>query len=89
MAHHKSAEKAIRQTKTRTERNITRRTRLKTAIKKVRAAVAAGDLPTSKTTYVAAQKELDKAANKGLIKKETAGRVKSRLNAAVKKVAGK
>lgn len=89
MAHHKSAEKAIRQTKTRTARNVARRTRLKTAIKKARTAISAGDVATTKTAYIAAQKELDKAAGKGLIKKETAGRIKSRLNAAAKKAAGK
>jgi small subunit ribosomal protein S20 len=87
MAHHKSAEKAIRQTKKRTERNIARKTRIKSAVKKVRATVAANDTDAAKAALITSQKELDRAVSKGLIKKKTASRTKSRLNAAVKKVA--
>ena len=44
-----------------------------------------GDAATMKETYLKAQKAIDKAAAKGIIKKNTAARKKSRLNAAIKK----
>ena len=59
----------------------------RSAIKKTREAVAKGDLETAQAEYKKAQKSPDKAAEKKIIKKNTAARKKSRLNALVKKAA--
>ena len=59
----------------------------KSAIKKTRETVAAGDVAKAQELLKAAIKALDKAAQKKVIKKNTAARKKSRLNAAVKKIA--
>lgn len=59
------------------------------AIKKTREAVAAGKIEDAQKWLKAALKSLDKASQKNVIKKNTAARKKSRLNAAVKKIATK
>lgn len=79
MAHHKSAEKRIRQTATRTERNKALRTRMKNVIKSVRVAAASSDASVMQEAFRAANKELHKLVSKGLIKKQTASRKVSRL----------
>ncbi len=86
MANHKSAEKRIRQTAKRTERNRYYRTRIKNIIKAVRESVAANDAAKAQEALKVANKELHKFVSKGIIKKNTAARRVSRLNAAVKKV---
>lgn len=87
MANHKSAEKRIRQTIKRTERNRYYRTRIKNIIKAVRESVAANDLPKAQEALKIANKELHKFVSKGIVKKNTAARRVSRLNASVKKIA--
>lgn len=87
MANHKSAEKRIRQTERRTERNRYYRTRIKNIIKAVRESVANNDLPKAQEAFKIANKELHKFVSKGIVKKNTASRKVSRLNAAVKKLA--
>ncbi|MCE3037040.1 30S ribosomal protein S20 [Helicobacter anatolicus] len=87
MANHKSAEKRVRQTLKRTERNRYYRTRIKNIIKAVRESVAANDVPKAQEALKIANKELHKFVSKGIIKKNTASRRVSRLNAAVKKIA--
>lgn len=87
MANHKSAEKRIRQTIKRTERNRYYRTRIKNIIKAVRESVAANDVAKAQEALKIANKELHKFVSKGIIKKNTASRRVSRLNAAVKKIA--
>ncbi|ETD25664.1 30S ribosomal protein S20 [Helicobacter canis] len=87
MANHKSAEKRIRQTIKRTERNRYYRTRIKNIIKAVRESVANNDLPKAQEAFKIANKELHKFVSKGIVKKNTAARKVSRLNAAVKKLA--
>ncbi|MDL0080885.1 MULTISPECIES: 30S ribosomal protein S20 [Helicobacter] len=87
MANHKSAEKRIRQTERRTERNRYYRTRIKNIIKAVRESVANNDLPKAQEAFKIANKELHKFVSKGIVKKNTAARKVSRLNAAVKKLA--
>ncbi len=87
MANHKSAEKRIRQTIKRTDRNRYYRTRIKNIIKAVRESVAANDVPKAQEALKIANKELHKFVSKGIIKKNTAARRVSRLNAAVKKIA--
>lgn len=87
MANHKSAEKRIRQTERRTERNRYYRTRIKNIIKAVRESVANNDLPKAQEAFKIANKELHKFVSKGIVKKNTAARKVSRLNAVVKKLA--
>lgn len=87
MANHKSAEKRIRQTEKRTERNRYYRTRIKNIIKAVRESVASKDLAKAQEAFKIANKELHKFVSKGIVKKNTAARKVSRLNAAVKKLA--
>lgn len=87
MAHHKATLKSIRQTKTRTERNVQRRTRIKTFIKKVEAAVEEGSFENAQAALRTAQKELLRGVSKGILKLGTASRKISRLNAQVKSLA--
>lgn len=84
MANTRSAEKQQRQAEKATTRNRAGKSRLKSALKKVRTAVADGatDLKTGFS-------EIDKAAKKGIIKSNTADRYKSRLAKAAKRVSAK
>jgi small subunit ribosomal protein S20 len=79
MANIKSQIKRNRQNDVRRVRNKAVMSDLKTAIKKVNAAAEAGD-PTD-DLYRRAQKKIDKAVSKGVIKPQTAARRKSRLAA--------
>lgn len=79
----------MRVTKHKTLRNKIVKGVVKSAVKNTREAVAGGDAATMKETYLKAQKAIDKAAAKGIIKKNTAARKKSRLNAAIKKATTK
>ncbi|OBV28649.1 30S ribosomal protein S20 [Helicobacter sp. CLO-3] len=87
MANHKSAQKRIRQTETRTERNRYYRTRIKNITKALRESIANKDLPKAQEAFKVANKELHKFVSKGILKKNTAARKVSRLNAALKKLA--
>lgn len=80
-----SAKKYMRVTARKTERNKAAKGVVKGAIKKTREAVKANDLTTAQTELKLAIKSLDKAVEKNIIKKNTAARKKSRLNALVKK----
>jgi small subunit ribosomal protein S20 len=82
-----SAKKYMRVTARKTERNKAVKGVVKGAIKKTREAVKANDLKTAQTELKLAIKSLDKAVEKNIIKKNTAARKKSRLNALVKKAA--
>ncbi len=77
----------MRVTARRTAQNKITRGLFRGAIKKTRAAVGEKNLTEAKKWFVLAQKYLDKAAKKGVIKKNTASRLKSRLNKAVKSAA--
>ena len=79
----KSAKKAHRQTRTHTERNRAQRSRLRSALKRVRAATTA---EAAQSAYAAAVQMLDRAARKRLIHPNNAARHKSRLAAAVKQL---
>ena len=80
----KSAKKYMRVTARRTARNNIVRGLYRGAIKQTRKAIAAGDAGAAQEWFRRAQKALDKAAQKHVIKKNTAARLKRRLNAAVK-----
>jgi small subunit ribosomal protein S20 len=77
MANNMSQKKRNRQNETRRHSNKTLLSDLKTSIKKVEAAAAAGE-PTDEL-YRDAQKKIDVAAEKGLLHANTAARKKSRL----------
>ena len=87
MANIKSAKKRIKVIETKTLRNKAIKSRVKTAIKKFDAAVAAGDKELAKKTLNDATSEIDKACTKGVYHKNTAARKISRLTIAVNKMA--
>ena len=87
MANIKSAKKRILVDRRNAERNKAIKSSVKTAIKKVDAAVAAKDKTAADTALVAAISEIDKATSKGVFHKKTASRKISRLTLAVNKIA--
>lgn len=76
---HKSAVKANRQTIKRTEHNRELRSKLRTGLKAIRAAIDAGDTATAKATLNKTFSLIDKMSAKKIIHDNTAGRYKSRL----------
>ena len=81
MKRTKSALKANRQNIKRREQNRHMRSRLRTALKAIRASLDAKDLDGAKTALNDTVSLVDKMASKGIIHKNTAGRYKSRLSA--------
>src|SRR3954462_9523501 len=81
VANHESAEKAYRQSLVNRDRNRQYRSRLRTALKNVRAAIAAGKATVVKTSLGETVSLIDKMAGKGIIPRNAAGRYKSRLMA--------
>ena len=81
----KSALKANRQNIKRREHNRQMRSRLRTALKTIRASLDAKDLSGAKAALQATVSIVDKMATKGIIHRNTAGRYKSRLGARVSK----
>ena len=79
MANHKSAEKRVRQNIKRNEINRSNRSKLRTQIKKLRVALAENDKSGSTELLNPTVSLIDKAANKGVIHRNTAARYKSRL----------
>jgi len=77
--HSVSARKRVRQNEKRRLYNKSIRTSIRTQIKRVRTAVEAGDKEAAEKELVKAVKLLDKAVSKGVVHKNTAARVKSRL----------
>lgn len=84
MANIKSAIKRARQNIKLRQHNASARSMYRTYIKNVLKAVEAGDKEAAETAYSKAQPIIDKAAGKGLIHKNKAARIKSRLVARVK-----
>ncbi len=84
MPNTKSAKKRLRQNLERRDRNRSVKSGLRTQLKKVRTAVAAGQVDEAQTEFRAAQKALDQAGAKNTIHKNKASRLKSRLAARVK-----
>ena len=87
MANIKSAKKRILVDRRNAERNKAIKSTVKTAIKKVDAAIAANDKAAATEALKAAITEIDKAASKGVFHKKTASRKISRLTVAVNKIA--
>lgn len=86
MANIKSAKKRILVTEVRTERNKAIRSSVKTAVKKVYAAIDANDKEAAKAALLAATSAIDKATSKGVYHKNYASRKISRLSIAVNKM---
>lgn len=87
MANIKSAKKRILVNRAKAERNKAIRSGVKTAIKKVSAAIEANDKDAAAKALVAATATIDKATSKGVYHKNTASRKVSRLAHAVNKMA--
>jgi small subunit ribosomal protein S20 len=81
----KSALKANRQNIKRREHNRQLRSRLRTALKAIRASLDAKDVDGAKKALSATVSIVDKMATKGIIHRNTAGRYKSRLSSRVTK----
>jgi small subunit ribosomal protein S20 len=80
MAHHRSAKKRIRQTIKRTEINRARTSRVRTFIKRVEKAVAAGDATEARAALQLAEPEIRRAVTRRVLKLNTASRRISRLS---------
>lgn len=78
MANNKSAEKRVRQTETRTLRNKSMKTRVKNARRGLNQATAAKDGAAAAPKLALLSSVADKAANRGVIHRNKANRIKSR-----------
>jgi small subunit ribosomal protein S20 len=78
MAHTKSAQKRIRQTEVRTERNRAAKSRIRTLRKNFLAAVSAGDTSATSVAASLLSSAVDKAAKSNLIHKNKAANIKSK-----------
>lgn len=87
MANIDSAKKRARQSEVRRTHNASLRSRMRTAVKRVRKAIADGDKEVAQRALRSATSELDSSASKGIVHKNMAARNKSRLSAAVKAMA--
>ncbi len=87
MANTAQAAKRARQAEAQRTHNMSLRSTLRTAVKKVRKAVAAGDKSAAQSVFQAATSTIDRIADKKIIHKNMAARTKSRLSAAVKGMA--
>ncbi len=79
MPNIKSAKKRVKVIKTKTLRNQMVKSAVKTYIKKFEAAAATGDKAVAEPAFNLAVKKIDQAVSKGIMKKNTASRRKSRL----------
>jgi small subunit ribosomal protein S20 len=86
MANTKSAKKAARKIKRRTEVNKGRRSRMRTCVRSVEDAIKSGDKVAAAAALRAAEPVLVRAAQKGVVHKRTASRKVSRLTRRVAKL---
>ncbi|MCG3162326.1 MAG: 30S ribosomal protein S20 [Acidobacteria bacterium] len=89
MPNHKSAEKRDRQNARRNAINTANRTRLRSQIKKLRAALAAGSLHEARALLSETVSVIDKSVQKGILHHNTAARHKARLTSHVNDLATK
>ncbi|HEY5566422.1 MAG TPA: 30S ribosomal protein S20 [Gammaproteobacteria bacterium] len=87
MANIQSAKKRARQNIKRRAHNVALRSRMRSALKRVLKALQSGDKEAARASLAAAVPEIDKAASRGLIRKNRAAHYKSRLNARLKAMA--
>ena len=88
MANIPSAQKRARQEEARRLRNKSRRSAMRTSMKKVLKTVKTGDHGQAQEAYREAVRVIDRTANRGVIHKNKAARHKSRLSARVRSLAG-
>ena len=84
MPNSASAKKRLRQSLVRRGRNRATKSVLKSHVRKVRDAIAAGNVETAEAEFRLAAKKLDQAAAKNVVHANLSSRVKSRLSAAIK-----
>jgi small subunit ribosomal protein S20 len=84
VANSPQAKKRARQSEKRRNHNASLRSMVRTTIKKVNAAISAGNFEEAQAAYTSAVPVIDRMADKGIIHKNKAARHKSRLNTQVK-----
>jgi small subunit ribosomal protein S20 len=84
MANSAQARKRARQAEATRQRNASLKSTLRTAVKKVRKAIAAGDKAAATKEFQAQQAVIDRVADKRIVHKNTASRNKTRLAHAIK-----
>ena len=87
LANIKSAKKRVRQSERNRLRNISARSMVRSALRKVVKAIEAGDKPAAVAAFATAQPLVDRYSSRGLIHKNKAARHKSRLNAKIRALA--
>lgn len=85
MPHTKSAKKEIRKSKKRYAANLRVQRSIKAQSKEIREKAAGGDAVGARQLFPKFQKTIDKAAKKNIIKKNTAARKKSRMEAMIRR----
>ncbi|MEM7685598.1 MAG: 30S ribosomal protein S20 [Paracoccaceae bacterium] len=84
MANSPQAKKRVRQIMRRTAVNQSRRSRVRTYVRKVEEAIASGDQAAAREAFKSAQPEIMRGASKGIMHRNTAARKISRLNHRIK-----
>lgn len=84
MANSAQARKRARQAIVRRAHNMSLRSTLRTAVKKVKKAIATGDKAAAQAVFKESQGIIDSIAGKKIVHKNTAARTKSRLSSAIK-----
>ena len=87
MANSAQARKRARQAAATNQRNTSLRSALRTAVKRVRKAIATGDKVAATKEFQASQAVIDRIADKKIVHKNTASRTKSRMAQAIKALA--
>ena len=87
MANSQQTRKRARQNSVRNQRNRSYRSSIRTSIKQLLKAIQTGDKDMAPVAYRTAASRIDKGAAKGLMHKNTAARLKSRLNKRVQGIA--
>jgi small subunit ribosomal protein S20 len=87
MANSAQARKRARQAEATRKRNASQKSELRSAVKKVKKAIATGDKAAAAKQLVASQSVIDRIADKKIVHKNLASRTKSRLAQAIKSLA--
>ncbi len=87
MANSAQARKRARQAEVTRKRNASLKSALRTAVKKIRKAIATGDKSIAAKTFQESQSVLDNIADKRIVHKNLVSRTKSRLSSAIKGLA--
>lgn len=87
MANSAQARKRARQASAQRDHNMSQRSELRTAVKKVRKAIEAGDKSAAQAVFQSTMSVIDRIADKKIVHKNKAARHKSRLSDAIKAMA--